>query len=48
MLQEIYNRLDKVQLGIIIFWTLCMVSFWVVYVKCIFNIIQDKYFNTQK
>jgi len=48
MLQEIYNRLNNVQLGIIIFWTLCMVSFWVVYVKCLISIIQDKFFKTQK
>jgi len=48
MLQEIYNRLNNVQLGILIFWGLCVLSFWIVFFKLIVMIIRNKFYTTQK
>jgi hypothetical protein len=51
MLQEIktmFNQFDGVQKGIVIFWGICVVSFWYYYVRVVISIISNKFFNTQK
>ena len=41
MLQEIYNRLDKEQLSIFIFWSLCVFSFSVIFLKIVLMVIKE-------